>query len=265
MTREMVSYMKPTAVIPVMFLTSNLRNRHDIDLRASLEKGILVLGTNEYHPSLRLFESEGFYMTKLMFETGLSVFKNKLLVIASGDMGNYSCGFFQSVGVEVDRVVFDEQTVPDEHRAFIRDRRYVLDNLADYDAIIISERFNDVDILSQNGYIPVALLRERNPYVQIIMVIGSVNRDDIVRAGLSIYPEDIKPFGWHTTSSDYLGPNSSIELNTSSLKVGEIMARNRARYDFKTAYLESIKNALVDDFEGGYLNMKPERFSHLGR
>lgn len=264
-TKEMVLHIKSTAVIPVMFLTGDLKVRQDIDLESCLAKGILVLGTNEYTPALNLFESNGFYMCKLLFETGLSVFKNKLLMVASGDMGNYSCDFFKKIGVSFDRVVFDDQVVPEDQRAFIRSHEEVLNNLSEYDAIIISERFNNIDILSDNGYIPVALLKKKNPFVQIIMIIGSVNKTDVVKAGLSIYPEDIKPFGYHTVCCDYLGPNSAIELNISSLKVGEIIARNRLKYDFERAYKESIKNPLVDDFEGGYLNLRHEKFMKVNQ
>jgi hypothetical protein len=264
-TKEMIAYMKHTAVIPVMFLTDNLKVRQDIELDACLAKGVLVLGTNEYEPSINLFGSIGFYMCKLLFETSLSVFKNKLLVIASGDMGNYSCDFFKKIGVSFDRVVFDDQVVPDDQRAVIRSREEVLNNLSEYDAIIISERFNNIDILSNDGYIPVGLLKKKNPFVQIIMIAGSVNKTDVVKAGLSIYPEDIKPFGFPTVCCDYLGPNSAIELNVSSLKVGEIMARNRLKYDFERAYKESIKNPLVDDFEGGYLNLRHEKFMKVNQ
>lgn len=264
-SKKMILDMRPTAVIPVMFLTGDLKVRRDIDIEACLSKEILVLGTNEYDSSLNLFESNGFYMSKLLFEAGLSIFKNKLLIIASGDMGNYSCNFFKNVGVSFDRMVFDNQAIPKDQKQFIKNKEDILNNLSEYDAIIISERFNNIDILSNKGVIPVKNLKEDNPFVQIIVVVGSVNKEDIVNAGLSIYPEDIQPFGSHTVSSDYLGPNSAIELNVSSLKVGEIMARNRLKYDFERAYKDSIKNPLVDDFEGGYLNLRPEKFMKMNQ
>ena len=109
-----------------------------------------------------------------------------------------------------------------------------------------------MDILSQEGFIPTALLKEKNPVVQIIHVCGSVNKNDIVQNGLSIYPEEPAPFGYMTVSPDYLGPKTILELNTAGLKVGEVMARCRLRgLTVKETVEYALSNIPAMDFKDG--------------
>jgi len=224
-TNEMVSCMKSTAVIPLMFTAKNFRTE-DIDIKACQKKGVIVLGVNEHHPLLNMFGYVGFYMCKLLFEMNLSVFKNKLLLIGSGDLGNYPTDFFLKNNISIDRITFDGD-VPEHQKAFVRSRDEIIEKLGSYDAIIIAELHHDIDILSNNGFIPVGILKEKNPLVQIIHIAGSISRDDVLKKNLALYPKDIKPFGYQSVSCDCLGPNCTIELNTAGLKVGEVAARAR--------------------------------------
>ena len=250
-TEEMISCMKPTAVIPLMWETWEFR-AEELDLEACREKGILVLGTNEHHPLLDLFQSNGFLICKLLFDKGFEVYKDNLLLIASGHIGDTAADFFINAGVSFNRVVFDDE-VPEHQGPFVRSRDQVIDVLESYDAIIVAEHHHDIDVLSRNGFIATGLLKERNPLAQVIHICGSVNKDDIVREGLAIYPEDVAPFGYMTISPDYLGPKTLLELSTAGLKVGQVMARCRLKgmsVGDTTKY--TLKNSPAMDFEGGH-------------
>jgi|SRR5271157_919857 len=225
MTKDMVLCMKSNAVIPLMFSARDFR-KEDIDLEMCHKKGVTILGTDENHPTLDLFKSVGFYICKLLFEKNLSVFKNKILLIGSGDLGNYPTNFFIKNDISIDRIAFDNN-VPEDQKPFLRNREYVIRNLNSYDAIIVAELIHNSDILSNNGFIPIGLLKEENPLVQIIHLTGSINKSDILKAHLALYPMDIKPFGYMSVCCDHLGPNSAIELNIASLKVGEVATRCR--------------------------------------
>ena len=128
--------------------------------------------------------------------------------------------------ISIDRITFDGD-VPEHQKAFVRSRDEIIEKLGSYDAIIIAELHHDIDILSNNGFIPVGILKEKNPLVQIIHIAGSISRDDVLKKNLALYPKDIKPFGYQSVSCDCLGPNCTIELNTAGLKVGEVAARAR--------------------------------------
>jgi hypothetical protein len=224
-TAAMVSCMKTTAVIPLMWLSSEFRSE-ELDLPACIEKGILVMGTNEHHPSLNLFNSIGFKICKLLFNTGFSVYDDKFLLISSGDMGNSISDFFINNSIYFDRVVFDDE-IPMRHRKFVSNRAEIVKNLDKYDAVIVAELYHDIDILSTKGFISTKLLKEQNPFVKIIHTYGSVNNDDICNEGLSIFPPDPKPFPYGTVCADYLGDKPTLDLITAGLRVGEVMAKCR--------------------------------------
>lgn len=247
-TKEMISWMKPTAVIPLMWETWEFRPE-ELDLEACREGGILVLGTNEHHLSLNLFRSNGFLICKLLFDKGFDVYKDNLLLIASGYIGDSAADFFINNDISFDRVVFDND-VPEHQKAFIHDREEILNGLDKYDALIIAELHHNIDILSHSGFIPTGVLKQKNPLVQIIHICGSVNKNDILQEGLALYPENIRTFGYMTTSPDYLGAKTIIELNTAGLKVGEVMARcrlNGMSIDDTIRY--TLENSPAMDFE----------------
>ena len=251
-TGEMISWMKPTAVIPLMWETWEFRPE-ELDLEACRERGILVLGTNEHHPSLNLFRSNGFLICKLLFDRGFGVYKDNLLLVASGHIGDSAADFLISNDISFSRVVFDDN-VPEHQKAFVHNREEVINGLDKYDALIIAELHHNVDILSRNGFIPTGLLKQKNPLVQIIHICGSVNKDDILREGLAIYPENIRPFGYMTVSPDYLGAKTVLELNTAGLKVGEVMARCRLKgMSIDETIKYTLENSPADNFKGDFL------------
>ena len=224
-TREMISFMKPTAVIPLMWETWEFRPE-DLDLTACEEKGILVMGTDEHHPSLNLFRSIGFKICKLLFDAGFSVYQDNLLLVASGDYGDSIADFFINNGISFDRLVLDNRA-SQRQESFIRTHEEVIRHLGKYEVLIVAEMYNNVDILSAQGLIPTGLLRRVNPLIQIIFVCGAVGSDDIAKEGLAMYPPDVTPFGHIRISAEYLGWKPTLELITAGLRVGEVMVRSR--------------------------------------
>ncbi len=246
-TKEMIDCMKPTAVIPLMWETWEFRT-DDLDLEACRKKGILVLGTNESYPLLYLFRSNGFLVSKLLFETGMEVYKDKLLLIGSGPTGDSIADFFITNDITFDRVVFDNK-IPNYQVGILRSQDEVISLIDSYDAIIVAEHQYDIDILSRTGFISTELLKEKNPSVQIIHICGSVSESDLLEDDLLLHPKNVAPFGHMTVSADYLGFKSTIELNTAGLKVGEVMARCRLKgmsVDESAKY--ALLNSPADDF-----------------
>jgi hypothetical protein len=224
-TSDMISNMKPTAVIPLMWLVSEFRP-DELDIKACVQKGILVMGTDEHHPLLRLFDSIGFKICKLLFEAGLSVYNDNYLLISSGDMGNSIADFLINNRISFDRVVFDEFT-PVNHMKYVRSKKEIVLSLNKYDAIIIAELYHDIDILSSTGFISTKQLKEQNPLVQIVHTYGSVKISDIEKEELSIFPDKPRNFPYGTVCADYLGEKPTLDLIIAGLKVGEVMARCR--------------------------------------
>ena len=245
--RAMISQMKSTAVIPLMWETWEYR-KSELDLDVCREKGILVLGTDEHNPLLNLFHSNGFLICKLLFDKGMGVYKDNLLLISSGLIGDSAADFFINNNIQFKRIVFDDN-VPENKKPYLLNENQIEEEISNFDAIIIAEHHHNVDILSQSGLINPNILKEKNPTVQIIHICGAVNKEDMLNAGLSFYPNDIAPFGYMTISPDYLGSKTVFELITAGLKVGEVMARCRLNgMSIRETIAYTLENAPAMDF-----------------
>lgn len=247
-----IDMMKSTAVVPLMWETWELRS-DELDLYYARKKGILVLGTNEEF----LYNNNGFLVTKLLFEQGLGVYKDNILIISSGRIGRSISKFFLSTKVSHSRVVFDKE-YDIEEKKYIVSIEEIKKLLPKFDAIVIAEHHHNVDIISNTGLLKPIDIYNANPVIKIVHICGHVNERDLNKYKLKPYPTPIAPFGYMTIGPAYLDSHAALELNTAGLKVGEIMARNRLKYDLKSAYEESIKRPLVDDFDKGYLNLDIE-------
>jgi hypothetical protein len=210
-----LSMMKPTAVIPLMYETWEIR-KEDIDLDYCRSNDILVLGVNEECPPMDIMRYSGFLVSKLMFECGLGVHKDKILILGSGRLGNNLAHFMGVNGIDFSWISLDDN-VRDENRQYLSKIEDVKRDLSKFDAIVVGENYHNVELIGENGTIKTAELSEKSPLIQIIHICGN-------------------------------GPKATVELNTAGLKVGEIMARNRLKYNLNRAYKESIKHPLVDDF-----------------
>jgi len=244
--KNTLSMMKPTTVIPLMYETWEFR-KEDIDLDYCRSNDILVLGVNEECPPMDIMRYSGFLASKLMFECGLDVHKDKILVLGSGRLGNNIARFMQANGIDFSWISLDDN-IREENKPCLSKISDIKRELSGFDTVVIAEHYHNIELLGKNGIIKTEELSEKNPLIQIIHICGNINVDDVKKYDLSIYPEPVMPFGYMTVSADYIGPKTTIELNIAGLKVGEIMARNRLKYNLNRAYKESIKHPLVDDF-----------------
>jgi len=249
--KEMISCLKPTAVVSLMYETWEYR-KEDIDLDWCRKNDILVLGLNEECPPVDMMKYSGYLVCKLLFERGLGVHKDTILLIGSGRIGNNIADFFRINGVDFSWICLDGR-VRSENAGFVQTAEYIRGNLETFDAIILAEMYHNQELIGNNGLITTLELSEKNPSVQLIHICGNIDYSAIKTENLEIYPEPVMPFGYMTVSVNHLDYKATMQLLTAGLKVGEIMARNRLHQDFITSYKQSIKNPLVDDFKGGFI------------
>jgi len=229
---QMVRMMKDTAVIPLMYETWEFR-RADIAIEECIRRGIPVLGTKEEVWPLDMMRYGGFLASKLMFDCGLEVHKDRILVIGKGRLASNITRFLDLNGIE---------------HLNIRNRPAHRLNLDDWDAIVVAEFGDNEMTIGPGGVIePVQILNE-NPSIQIVHICGTVDETMIRKLGLQLYPDDLRP-GYMTVTADYLGPKATLELNAAGLKVGEIMARYRLKHGYEETIELSTKHAIVDGWQ----------------
>jgi hypothetical protein len=230
----MVSWMKPTAVVPLMWETWEFRGS-DLDLAACREHGILVMGTDEGRPPFPMYSYVGLLALKLLFELGLEGLRTKVLVLGGGRMGEAIVEVLTRCGAEVSNVAGD-----DAYDALAAHWRSAG---ASYEALICAEHENPRVLIGEGGALTVDDLAAGSA-VRVGVISGNVQRDALVAAGLRYYPSKLQPFGFMSYQPYSLGPRPVLELFASGLKVGWAMATARRRgLDMSTAQRFALQNS----------------------
>ncbi|MBW2107104.1 MAG: hypothetical protein JRI36_00345 [Deltaproteobacteria bacterium] len=247
---EMISWMKATAVIPLMWEAWEFRP-NEIDMSACKKRGILVLGTDEHKNSF--IKYAGYVVWKLLFESNIEIFKNRFLVMSSDPVARVINELFYNNGIDFMWTSFHEN-IQGKYRPFHidrHDRSTLLDFISRCDAVICDEKVFDRPLIHSRGLITPEDLKEANDSIVVIVRSGVIDHEGLRRCGIRVYPETQVPFGYSTTCSYALGPRPVIELHVAGLKVGEAMARARlAGLGVVEAARQARQQSLAQDFEG---------------
>lgn len=218
--RGVISWMKDTAVVPLMWETWELR-ADDLDLDACRERGIAVLGTDESAPTHELYGYGGFIVLKLLFELGLEGYKSNVVLLGGGaGLGRSAKRLLDAVGVTAAWFADDE---PGAHPYDALSHW----PLADVDAIVVAEHRRPTRILGEDGILDPIRLAAEHPALRVGVVSGNVDAERLRASGLRYAPEVIRDFGFMSYQASDLGMRPVLELYAAGLKVGEAMARGR--------------------------------------
>lgn len=217
--KDLLSHMKPTAAVPLMYEAWELRNS-DLDLEECNRRGICVLATNEGDDRLRTLDYLGHLCAKLLYENGIEVFKSRILVTGNGKFGKHISRMLGAMGV------------------------CVTSELDGLDAVITTDHMDDRVIIGAGGYIEVGELKKRSPDVLVLNLAGNIDREALDSAGIRYLPQEKEAYHMGWTLAE-LGARPVIDLHTAGLKVGEIMVRLRLRGLTPDETLrEAVKNPL---------------------
>lgn len=223
---QFLGRLKHTAVIPLMFETWEYRHG-DLDLAECRQLGIPVLGTNEDHADLQIFQYVGHLVLKLLFELDIEVYRARVVVVGGGKFGTATVNSLHASGARVSQIsVGDGESLSEQQH-----RRA----LADCDAIAVVEHRSRELIIGPSGQIRARELRLLNPGVTLVHVAGCVDRADIEAAGIPFRPAWFAPGGHMSVATDYLGPRPLIDLHAAGLKVGQTMV-----YAIQKGYLGKV-------------------------
>jgi hypothetical protein len=200
-----INRMKPTAVIPMMMMPFEYREK-DVDLEACRQKEILYVGTDE--SSLLL--SVGFKILKLLFEAGMAVWNEKFLIITDSQIGGYVVQVFNNLGIDIVWSINGHTSDWDGSYKTI-------------DAVIFADFVNN----ERYDFGNIAKLVRENPFLKIINVRGNFDYVELKRNGFSIYPDVPPMLGHSPVNGEYLSYKILFELVILSLKAAEVAARCR--------------------------------------
>jgi hypothetical protein len=245
--RDLVSVLKPTAVIPLMWETWEFRSA-DFDLDACRERGVLVLGTNEHQPPCNMVPYCGFLGLKLIFELGFD--GGGVLVLGNAP---YPAGAMVSQlrGAGIDAVWCSSG--PEGDFRYDELPEHFRQRGSDYGILIVAEHAHRMPLLGPEGLLTFGSIREINPAIRIGVIAGNVDASSLKASGLTYLPQHIAPAGFMSYQPYALGPRPVLLLFAGGLKVGEAMARARlAGLDPRAAAAAALRTSPAMDFIGDH-------------
>jgi hypothetical protein len=221
--REMVSRMKPTSVVPLMWETWEYRSE-DLDLEACRERGILVLGTNEHEPPLDMRPYGGAVALKLLFDLGLEGYGTRVILLGGQPtLGGAMQRGLEAMGCEV--LWFSSVDGAGEPYELLAERFERKGQRCD--ALLVAEYDDDRRLLGPSGLLSFDQIARVNPALRIGVVAGNLDAASLQASGLRFHPPRIRPFRYMSYQASDLGPRPVLELYAAGLKVGQEMARAR--------------------------------------
>ncbi|MBN1810365.1 MAG: hypothetical protein JXA14_00860 [Anaerolineae bacterium] len=210
---DVVDVMKLTAVVPLMCETWEVRPG-DVDLDACRARGILVMGTNESAAGLDVFESCGALCLQMLFEAGLEVHQNRIVIVSSDRFGQVLLAALHATGadaVQVGPAVLAEQP----------------EVVAECDAVVLADYTYPYALVGKDAPLTGSQLAALAPGTTVIQFAGGGDVHDLERHGIHSIPQhSVSPFRMGRTLAA-LGPKPVVDLHGAGLKVGERMARIR--------------------------------------
>jgi hypothetical protein len=202
---EMVSWMKSTAVIPLMYEAWEFRPE-DIDLGACRQRGIAVAGTNECHPAVDVFSYLGVMAVKLLLDAGVAVYRSRVLVLCDNPFGPFIAQGLRSAGAIVE----------------MADGLAAASAAGDADAILVALKPRTYPLL---GPSEAAVLAERYLGAAVAQFWGDLDRTALSVAGVPCWPLEAPALGHMGILPSAVGPDPIVRLQAAGLKVGQVMAR----------------------------------------
>lgn len=201
----MISHMKPSAVIPLMYESWEFR-ASDVDLQACRARGIAVAGTNERHPDVGMFSYLGTMAVKQLHDAGIAVYGSRVVLLCDNPFGPFIVSSLRNAGAEV-----------------IESSRLTADLLtAPCDAVLLALHPEPEVVV---GAAEIKLLADLAPGTALVQYWGDVDRAALAAASVPVWPPKPPGAGHMGVLPSAVGPEPIVRLQAGSLKVGELLAR----------------------------------------
>lgn len=208
---EMVGWMKPTAVVPLMFEAWELQaDRGDLDLPALRARGIRVAGTNERNPAVDVFSFLGVMTMKALLDAGVAVRSSRVVVLCDNAFGTCVVDGLQRAGADVVALPLLEDAW----------------ELPQPDALVVALQPGTAPALAAEE---ADLLARRWPGTVVAQVWGDLDRAALARAGVPVAPAAAPARGHMGVLPSAIGPEPVVRLQAGGLKVGEVLLRDELR------------------------------------
>ena len=201
--REMIGWMKPSAVVSLMYEAWEFRSG-DVDLDACRERRIRVGATNERHPDIDMFSFLGPMAVKLLFDAHVAVYRSSILLLCDNPFSGFILSGLQHAGATVD--VAESVAAAPEKR---------------YDAIVVALQPRDQPVVSAAD---AHLISCNWPGAVVGQFWGDIDRVALDALDVPLWPEMSPHAGHMAILPSAIGPEPVIRLQAGGLKVGELLS-----------------------------------------
>jgi hypothetical protein len=204
--REMIGWMKPTAVIPLMYEAWELRAA-DIDVAACAARGIAVAGTNERHPAVEVFSFLGPVAERLLADAGIALRGCRIVVLSDNAFRDFIVRHF----IEAGAVAEAAQSLNDI-------------SMLPCDTLLVAMTPNSWPIIGSHE---AEIIATRCPGALVAQFWGDIDREALTQCGMRFWPIEAPAPGHQSIMLSTVGPEPIVRLQAGGLKVGEVMANAR--------------------------------------
>jgi hypothetical protein len=225
---QMISWMKPKAVVPLMYEAWELRPS-DVDLAACFQRRIRTAGTNERHPAVDVFSFLGTMAVKLLLDAGIAVYGSTILLLCDNPFSAFIAKGLASCGADVHTYC---------------GLSAVGDGVA-YDAIISALQPRQQPVLSA---VDAIIINDRWPGSVVAQFWGDMDRSAFLAAGVPLWPPQVPAPGHMGILPSAVGPEPIVRLQTAGLKVAEVLLKNSP--ELEPNDLDFVQAIKMEDLNG---------------
>ena len=207
--KAMVSHLKPTCVVPLMYEAWEYRPT-DVDLDACRSRGIMVAGTNEEHRAVDVFSFLGMLAVRQLHDAGIAVHGSRVVLLCDNDFAPFIRSDLEGCGAEVSEV---QQLT-----------RQVL--ISQCDAVVVALKPSNTPVLTAAD---ARLLGQHAPGTVVVQYWGDTDRNALACADVPVWPPEEPMAGHMAVLPSAIGPEPVVRLQAGGLKVGEVLARGLDR------------------------------------
>lgn len=230
---EKLKYAKDQVVIPLMFEAWEWREA-DMDLAYIRKRGIKVGATNERHPDIDVFNYLGDMALKLIFDAGITPYRNRFILFCNNDFGPFiakvlskNCSGLGVIDKNENRSKYNESEIE-----WLGDfpNFEIPDTFRNAEAVIFTAYPFNTDWTSQESNInwKKLLTTLNNPY--ILRYAGHIDENSLNNFICRYYPLKVKS-GHMGILPSAIGHDPIIRLQAGGLKAAELMIEGKKIYN----------------------------------
>ena len=227
-----MQHARSSAVVPLMYEAWEWRDA-DVDLSYLRSRAIQVGATNERHPDVDVFGYLGEMAVKQIHDAGISVYRNRFVLVCNNDFGPYIAKTVSALSDGV--LVIDE----DDHRQGYEglDIDWAggfpeLNIPASYRrsaAMIVAAYPFDQTWIAPDGPVLPAQVARQLDHPLVLRYVGDIDPDALTDARIGFYPPEVAS-GHMGVLPSAIGPDSITRLQSGGLKAAELLIKGSTTF-----------------------------------